>query len=176
MIEWRWALISRDPIVGCNISISLSHPMIELCISTFLKCLFLTNKHAVTVLERIPLLLADMASLAITWSTQYEDYKNAQRIQLSASLSQVLLHNGAIYFLVLTILNLLQVVLIVPSVFTPSHMTNLTLFIEPITAILTSSFIADLYRAADHRSRQSSLFSITSIRFHDVESMNAAHY
>ncbi|KAI0643543.1 hypothetical protein C8Q79DRAFT_1012817 [Trametes meyenii] len=135
---------------------------------------------AVAVLARLPLILADLAVVLITWSTQYATYEHGLVLGTRTDLTTVLLRNGTVYFIILTTLNFLQMILTIFSVPAAENQTNtniITTFIEPLTAILISSFLTDLNNAAnsssyDEDSRSTVIMS--SVQFNAMDSLGLA--
>ncbi|KAI0698294.1 hypothetical protein C8T65DRAFT_832232 [Cerioporus squamosus] len=102
-----------------------------------------------TIISRVPLIVADILLIYITWRASsiqgaLADLRRSKRL----TLSDVLFRDGTIYFIVLFILNVLHLVLTVTALadvvegasFVPG-------FIAPLTAILISRFLLDLQEA-----------------------------
>ncbi|KAI0773028.1 hypothetical protein BD413DRAFT_538237 [Trametes elegans] len=104
-VATHWEVIYIDPDFGC-VSEQPIPSRISLCFA---------------IMARLPLILADIAVLAITWTTQYRAHRDARVLNGLTSLSTVLLRNGVLYFLMLTSLNVLQVFLSTFSVRRPAR-------------------------------------------------------
>ncbi|KAL7278369.1 hypothetical protein ACG7TL_008349 [Trametes sanguinea] len=131
------------------------------------------------LLSRIPLVFADVAVIVITWKTQYKDHKLGAIVARKGrpSLATVLYHNGIKYFVVLTVLNVPQLLMAcfmaIPT--SPEYIAaGIIQFIEPLTAILVASFLTDLRKAAEARTYQASLASFGSIEFRVVGSLGVS--
>ncbi|OSC97271.1 hypothetical protein PYCCODRAFT_1440362 [Trametes coccinea BRFM310] len=135
--------------------------------------------YARPLLSRIPLVFADVAVIVITWKTQYKDHKLGAIVARKGrpSLATVLYHNGIKYFVVLTVLNIPQMLMAcfmaIPT--SPEYIAaGIIQFIEPLTAILVASFLTDLRKAAEARTYQASLASFGSIEFRVVGSLGVS--
>ncbi|CDO76836.1 hypothetical protein BN946_scf185033.g33 [Trametes cinnabarina] len=132
---------------------------------------------AVSLLARVPLVIADIAMVVITWMTQYKTHRLALSVRGKMNLATVLLRDGTLYFMILTAINITQMVTSAMSVFTqnvgllPSYLVT---FSEPVTAILVSSFLTDLRKAADASTHQHSLASVGTLEFRVVGSLGAS--
>ncbi|KAI0668038.1 hypothetical protein C8Q78DRAFT_1081444 [Trametes maxima] len=136
--------------------------------------------ECVAVLARLPLILADLAVVLITWSTQYAAYEHGLVLGTRTDLTTVLLRNGTVYFIILTTLNFLQMILSIFSVPAAENQTNtniITTFIEPLTAILISSFLTDLHNAANsspYDEDSQSTVIMSSVQFNAMDSLGLA--
>ncbi|TFK91446.1 hypothetical protein K466DRAFT_582826 [Polyporus arcularius HHB13444] len=101
--------------------------------------------RAVVVISRVPLIVADMLLLYITWTKLRSrglprDISQSKRL----SLSDVLFCDGIVLF----VLNILHLVLSLPALGIESHGgSDVTTFTGPLTAILISRFLLDLQEA-----------------------------
>ncbi|KAJ8481547.1 hypothetical protein ONZ51_g5917 [Trametes cubensis] len=62
------------------------------------------------VLARVPVIIADILVISVTWKTQYKTYGLRKDLPTPIRLTTVLLRDGTIYFVVLTILDILLLV------------------------------------------------------------------
>ncbi|KAI9063832.1 hypothetical protein FKP32DRAFT_1676106 [Trametes sanguinea] len=86
-----------------------------------------------------------------------------------------MLKDGTMYFAVLTLLNICQMIFEILGVFTDSTGPGiLSKFIEPLTAILVSSFLTDLHKAASAATNQDSLLSMGTVEFRVIGSIGAS--
>ncbi|RDX54038.1 hypothetical protein OH76DRAFT_1479098 [Lentinus brumalis] len=110
-----------------------------------------TNDHfeRLVISARIPLIIADVILIYITWSQlRCRDALNEIRQSKRLSLSNVLFRDGTIYFVVLFVLNVLHLVFTVTSLALSDEGTSyVTIFTGPITAIIVSRFLLDLQEA-----------------------------
>ncbi|KAJ8462885.1 hypothetical protein ONZ51_g10616 [Trametes cubensis] len=143
-----WAIIifllSLAPIIVS----SVSYPVV------FVDRNMLTD-YSVPALARAPMIIGDVIVIIVTWQTQYKTYNLGKKLSTPSILTMVLLRDGTVYFMVLTALNILQlvfeylqVVLAVSGSQTES--SNLVVFIEPLSAILISEFLTHLHDAANN--------------------------
>ncbi|KAI0641571.1 hypothetical protein C8Q79DRAFT_1014024 [Trametes meyenii] len=155
-IPLRFMHIFADPVGGCSSTVDISTS--------------LSLGRKLDVLSRVCLVLSDFIAVIITWSVTYRYREHKQILGMTSSFSSVLYRDGSIYFLVLTVLNILHLLFSMLSVgythFPPLHRANalgmelasadssqdrgslLVRFIEPLTAILISRFLIDLQEAA----------------------------
>ncbi|KAH9887041.1 hypothetical protein C8Q73DRAFT_270586 [Cubamyces lactineus] len=129
------------------------------------------------IMARLPLVLADLTVIVVTWVTQYRQHKMALSILGGGGLATVMLQNGTLYFLVMSILNILQMMFEVLRIFSriPGEaISNLSILTEPVTAILVSSFLNDLRKAADFNAHQESLSSMGTMEFRVMGSIGAS--
>ncbi|EKM57574.1 uncharacterized protein PHACADRAFT_206470 [Phanerochaete carnosa HHB-10118-sp] len=59
---------------------------------------------------RIPLIVADLLVLVLTWMKTYRQYREARALNIKSPLTTYFIHDGTIYFIVLLILNISQIV------------------------------------------------------------------
>ncbi|KAI0700844.1 hypothetical protein C8T65DRAFT_789842 [Cerioporus squamosus] len=106
--------------------------------------------RTVIIISRVPLVIADVLLIYITWAklSTRDALRNIQQAK-RLSLSDILLRDGTIYFIVLFILNDLHLVfsLTVVAGTSGSGGSDLTIFTSPITAILVSRFLLELQEA-----------------------------
>ncbi|TFK80323.1 hypothetical protein K466DRAFT_637748, partial [Polyporus arcularius HHB13444] len=105
--------------------------------------------HTVVISARIPLIIADVILIYITWSQlRCRDALNEIRQSKRLSLSNVLFRDGTHVFRVLFVLNVLHLVFTVTSLALSDEGTSyVTIFTGPITAIIVSRFLLDLQEA-----------------------------
>ncbi|KAI0758205.1 hypothetical protein C8Q74DRAFT_1303755 [Fomes fomentarius] len=130
-----------------------------------------------TIIARVCLIASDLLVMGITWNATFRTSKAAQAIGQKLSLSTVLFRDGwyipsshsaatsdphiegAIYFIVLAIMNALHLIFSLVSVWNKAgsnvSTSDMVLFIEPITAILTWRFLIDLQEAHNIMTYQS---------------------
>ncbi|RDX47651.1 hypothetical protein OH76DRAFT_724843 [Lentinus brumalis] len=118
-------------------------------------CLQIDNTPAaltlrfVVLISRIPLIIADILLIYVTWSTlcNGDALKNIRQSK-RLTLSDILFRGGTIYFVILSILNILQLVLTLTSAAIDGNEGSVvTAFTAPITAILISRFLLELQEA-----------------------------
>ncbi|KAJ8494334.1 hypothetical protein ONZ51_g2418 [Trametes cubensis] len=137
------------------------------------------TSSTVPFLARIPVIIADIIVVLITWKTQYSTHRLSKNLPNPKKLATIVLHNGTIYFVVLTALNILLLILEYLQIFTDSpvlenNSSDLSLLIEPLTAILVSEFLNDLHEAADKTSGPETLSSVSALEFRIVGSIGAS--
>ncbi|KAI0770971.1 hypothetical protein BD413DRAFT_71573 [Trametes elegans] len=161
-----WALVKSSP-VAMGIFICSLSPLIvnaiplhwaSASVDTPIGCEYWDNtprrlQPMFAVVARVPLVLADIALLAITWLTQYRYHKAALAVGRSRSLMTVLLRDGTLYCLVLTALHTIHMTLSLVSVFGINNGgSSLSVYINPLVNILVSRFLDDLRKAAERTS------------------------
>ncbi|KAI0697854.1 hypothetical protein C8T65DRAFT_582330, partial [Cerioporus squamosus] len=119
------------------------------CLGTDNETEALSVKHCTVIaVSRVPLIVTDLLLVYITWAktssrSTLRDMRQSKRL----SLSDILIRDGTVYFLVLFILNILHLVLSVTAVM---RIAGLMLVHSPfcsLTAILISRFLLDLQEA-----------------------------
>ncbi|RPD73345.1 hypothetical protein L226DRAFT_614240 [Lentinus tigrinus ALCF2SS1-7] len=108
---------------------------------------------AVVIASRVPLMIADMSIIYITWTKlSSKDVFNLKRGMWQSqrpSLPYVLIRDGTVYFIVLFTLNMLHLIFIALSVaLDGNNTTYVTTFTSPLTAILVSRFLLQLQEAS----------------------------
>lgn len=93
------------------------------------------------ITARICVIAADLLVLAVTLYETYATVRAASSIRRTKSASTVLLTNGALYFVVLLMLNVLQAAIQVTE-----YTSYSTYFTAPISSILISRLLLDLRR------------------------------
>ncbi|RPD56902.1 hypothetical protein L226DRAFT_615314 [Lentinus tigrinus ALCF2SS1-7] len=102
----------------------------------------------VILVSRVPLIVADILLIFITWTkVGSRDTLRGIRESKRLSLSDILLRDGTLYFVVLLILNVLHLAFSLSAVAGNGQESFLTAFTTPITAILISRFLLDLREA-----------------------------
>ncbi|KAJ8455009.1 hypothetical protein ONZ51_g12692 [Trametes cubensis] len=92
-------------------------------------------------------------------------------------LTRVFLYNGTQYFILLTMLNIASLITELLNTFHAALYENnswIICFNEPITAILVSTFLTKLRKAADSEAYQTSISSMGSLEFRVVGSIGAS--
>ncbi|KAI0328660.1 hypothetical protein GY45DRAFT_1372140 [Cubamyces sp. BRFM 1775] len=128
------------------------------------------------ILARVPMIIADVIVILITWKTQYRAYSLSKGLPNPMRLTTIVLRDGTIYFVVLTILNTLQLLFEEIQVLTTGGLgqaqsSDLVVFVEPITAILISEFLTHLRDAA---SGPEILSSANTLEFRIIGSIGAS--
>ncbi|KAI1794950.1 hypothetical protein LXA43DRAFT_95257 [Ganoderma leucocontextum] len=94
---------------------------------------------------RISFIGGDLLVLFVTWHKTYTSYKAQRGILDGQSLARVMLHNGSVYFIVITVMNIIDTALSqAPSDFIATYAIFPT---SPVTAVLTCHFLLDLHQA-----------------------------
>ncbi|RDX50370.1 hypothetical protein OH76DRAFT_1402842 [Lentinus brumalis] len=122
---------TNDPIFGCMPEIPITAEVAK----------------KLTILARTCLITADICLIIITWVgiPKFAGIRETMRV---SSLSSILMRDGLIYFAVLFVLNSLHLALTMISfVRAYSPTSYITIFTEPITAVLISRFLLDLQAA-----------------------------
>ncbi|KAI0328696.1 hypothetical protein GY45DRAFT_1435990 [Cubamyces sp. BRFM 1775] len=128
-------------------------------------------------LARVPMIIADVFTIVITWRTQYPTYSLGKNLSASFILTTVLIRDGTIYFVVLTVFNALLLAFDYQQVFAYGaiNLSYLVNFVEPITSILISDFLTNLREAADDLDPGSeSLASVSTLEFRIIGSIGVS--
>ncbi|KAI0664180.1 hypothetical protein C8Q70DRAFT_1049692 [Cubamyces menziesii] len=150
--RYHWVAIYKDQDFGC----------IE---SALIPLWFQRRHRSVPVLARVPVIIADIIVIYITWKTQYKLYGLGKDLPTPMRLTTVLLYDGTVYFVVLTVLDILLLI------FEYLQTQN---FKVTLTTILVSEFLNDLHEAADKMSGSGSLSSVSDLEFRIVGSIGAS--
>ncbi|RPD68577.1 hypothetical protein L226DRAFT_540583 [Lentinus tigrinus ALCF2SS1-7] len=113
-------------------------------------------------ISRVPLIVADALLICVTWSKlSSRDVLRGISRSKRLSLSDVLLRDGTIYFIVLFVMNILHLSLSLAALAIGADgASNVSIFTAPITAILISRFLLQLqelrssYRASSYNCRK----------------------
>ncbi|KAI0746843.1 hypothetical protein C8Q80DRAFT_1271677 [Daedaleopsis nitida] len=153
-----------DPDFGCGLTDSITLQDLIMC----------TPLCRLTSFSRGALIVADILLVGITWRTLYNPkgpISTPFQMHKQASFSNILLWNGILYFLLLSILNILHLTFTVTEIFASGigiyAASEMTRFTESLTAILTYRFILDLQEAKEHNVKVG-----TDDRALGMESMN----
>ncbi|KAI0759529.1 hypothetical protein BD413DRAFT_272671 [Trametes elegans] len=132
------------------------------------------------IVSRVCLVVADGVIVAVTWAAAYRP-NNVRTLALlgrKTLLSSILLRDGSIYFIILTALNVLHLVLIGFEEPKTVQGSVIGWFIPPLTSILLSAFIIDLRASAREGWHTSSAWSRTewaSTAMRSVRAADGAH-
>ncbi|TFK81921.1 hypothetical protein K466DRAFT_604094 [Polyporus arcularius HHB13444] len=102
------------------------------------------------IISRSCLIAADVILILITWISLWKRVIYVSGKPTRLSFTKVLLRDGTVYFIIILTMNILHLAFSLPSVsHTPStrNFSQITVFTEPITAILVSRFLIDLQEA-----------------------------
>ncbi|KAI0664181.1 hypothetical protein C8Q70DRAFT_945973 [Cubamyces menziesii] len=159
----RWLVIYEDPGYGC---VSLDP-------------IPLWFQRSAPILARLPMIIADVIVILVTWKTQYNAYNMGKGLPTPMRLTAIVLRDGEERFRILTVLNILQLLFEEIQVLTTGGLgqaqsSDLVVFVEPITAILTSEFLTHLRDAADAASGSEILSSANALEFRIIGSIGAS--
>ncbi|KAI1791541.1 hypothetical protein LXA43DRAFT_1061301 [Ganoderma leucocontextum] len=110
-------------------------------------------KSTVVIMDRVSTILADTLLIAITWKLLPDsgivNYNNTRGDTTKIKgLASIMLRNGIMYFVVLSILNILHLVLTqVSVVVSTGGLSYISAFTPPLSSILVSHFLLDLQEA-----------------------------
>ncbi|KAI0746456.1 hypothetical protein C8Q80DRAFT_772126 [Daedaleopsis nitida] len=102
------------------------------------------------VCARVPVTIADILLVTITWRKLGGTLKNLSHPFVKHGFSDILLQDGTLYFVTIFILNSLHLIFSATSIFTDGGdigVSELTRFTDPLTVILVYRFILDLQEA-----------------------------
>ncbi|KAL1938182.1 hypothetical protein VTO73DRAFT_11826 [Trametes versicolor] len=99
------------------------------------------------IVSRASLIVADMLVVIVTWMSWRKGMSHAVA-GMVPTLSNILMYNGTIYFLVVVICNAVHLTLTVISITTPlTQVSEATALTDPLTAILICRFLLALQHA-----------------------------
>ncbi|GBE88878.1 hypothetical protein SCP_1402860 [Sparassis crispa] len=91
------------------------------------------------IVTRTSLIAADLVVLFVTWSSTYRIKREADRVNMEASLSTLLLRDGTIYFVLLVLLNIAHMTCYLLSVW-----LDVSFFVNSFSAVIISRFLLNL--------------------------------
>ncbi|KAI0758136.1 hypothetical protein C8Q74DRAFT_301942 [Fomes fomentarius] len=140
---------------GCNVAYRISD---------------LNTKHrtSLIIVSRTCLIISDILVMIITWTATYRNSKDMAALHQGTSVSKILLRDGAIYVIVLVIMNALHLGFSLFSILKNADAngisSDISIFTEALTAVLISRFLIDLQEAHRKMShRHSHLSAVSSI-------------
>ncbi|KAJ3006810.1 hypothetical protein NUW54_g3795 [Trametes sanguinea] len=107
------------------------------------------------LIARTPLILSDLMVVIITWTKLFSDYQSASDVTTKVTLYKVMMRDGTLYFVLLLIMNILQVIFIALSLDITITETGaaessyVLKFLDPLAALLICHFILNLRAAND---------------------------
>ncbi|KAI0630445.1 hypothetical protein C8Q77DRAFT_1211477 [Trametes polyzona] len=146
----------NEPLVGCDGGpVWTGHGDIHLPPQDVYTATLIADRDVASarlvVAARMSLTAADLTVLAVTGWYAVKTNGARQLVGPPSSLARVLVVNGSLYFLVLVVLNMIQVVFtFISTVYAISHATLLStmlVFVDPLTAILICRFLLALQSA-----------------------------
>ncbi|KAI0763245.1 hypothetical protein BC629DRAFT_1543695 [Irpex lacteus] len=117
-----------------------------------------------TRVSRAAVIAADLILLVVTWIKTFGTWKSTSRHNQSFCISQAILRDGTLYFLVFLALNISQIV-----VFEVTGVGIIAPFLLAFTSVLSSRFIINL-RWIAHEQNRSSRTSMPSLAFPALDS------
>ncbi|KAI0708204.1 hypothetical protein C8T65DRAFT_740216 [Cerioporus squamosus] len=135
LLHYRWEHGEVVPVLGCQ-SVSTVPPRLS---------------------------IIDVLVVFFTWFATYSSIRNNGLRMHLPTFSKLLLVNGTIYFVILTVLNTLHLVFTILSIAVSVSQTSYIIsFTEPVTAILVSRFLMNLQEVKRRTQYQHSLNSFHS--------------
>jgi len=99
----------------------------------------------VEIVTRLSAIICDIIVIILTWHYNYDSYKEALRANVDASLAACVLKDGTMYFIVLTLINVLSMVVDLDN----KYMFNwIGFFNVQIPPLLISRFLLNLRQVA----------------------------
>ncbi|RPD53858.1 hypothetical protein L226DRAFT_526993 [Lentinus tigrinus ALCF2SS1-7] len=167
-----------DPTYGCIPNVTISDTYV---------------KYA-NLFTRVPLVIADLIVVTITWAATYKASKEASVFGSQPSITKILFRDvildyldpeadmtsgtGNVYFIILSLVNILHLIFSIVSIGrtdTTIHQSTLVIWIPAFTTILVSRFMLDLQAVTQNQAHQQSLSSFGSVYFnHFVGSLGAS--
>ncbi|OCH87695.1 hypothetical protein OBBRIDRAFT_837171 [Obba rivulosa] len=99
----------------------------------------------VAVATRTSVIAADILILFVTWSKTYGTLRNARRSDIKVPISTLLLRDGTLYFIVLLVVNIMNIV----GWYTDVFVETASLFSTPLSSIIITHFLLNLRQAAN---------------------------
>ncbi|KAI0641919.1 hypothetical protein C8Q79DRAFT_986348, partial [Trametes meyenii] len=134
-VRYHWLESLNDPVFGCRTELTLT--------------MSLAKRLVFTVVSRTCLIVADLLVMAVTWNTT----RSGRRLRSASqgqTFSSTLLRNGLVYFLILLLMNVLHLTFAMLSVNQAFvKVSYVTIFTEPLTAVLVSRFLFNLQEAGN---------------------------
>ncbi|KAI0692814.1 hypothetical protein C8T65DRAFT_744991 [Cerioporus squamosus] len=104
--------------------------------------------YTVPYVSRGGLIIADFLLIVVTWRTLGRgSVRPCFPRRAAGSLTDIMLWNGMIYFVLLTLLNVLHLAFTVAEVASDAFTSYISIFTDPLTALLVSRFLLDLQEA-----------------------------
>ncbi|KAI0654382.1 hypothetical protein C8Q70DRAFT_1058478 [Cubamyces menziesii] len=108
---------------------------------------------SVLLFSRLSATTADLIVVVVTWRATHKVLRETRGL-LKVSITQVLLFNGAFYFIVLLLMNIGHIIMTELSVTDFTEATSyLSLFMDPFMSILATDFLLNLQKATAASSR-----------------------
>ncbi|KAI0653703.1 hypothetical protein C8Q70DRAFT_1059115 [Cubamyces menziesii] len=133
----------------------------------------LTLSALVVVFARAPLILSDLIVVIVTWFVSYKVVRLAKNTIKGPTLHQVMLGNGTLYFLCLMVLNILQIMFYVLSIFAFLTESYISEALDPLSSILICHFILNL-RQVDNQSSHTSTPSFVMPDLGHIDSLRSS--
>ncbi|RPD53982.1 hypothetical protein L227DRAFT_580888 [Lentinus tigrinus ALCF2SS1-6] len=154
LLHYHWEHGELVPVLGCQ-SVSTVPPRLS---------------KIFTIVSRSSLIMADALVVVTTWATTYSSVRRSGGHIGAPTFSRLLLVDGTIYFVILTMLNTMHLTFTMLSIATSlSQVSYIISFTEPTTAILVSRFMFSLQEVKRRTEHQQSLNSFhSSIDFDGV--------
>ncbi|KAJ8473960.1 hypothetical protein ONZ51_g7536 [Trametes cubensis] len=125
------------------------------------------------VFARAPLILSDLIVVIVTWFVSYKVVRLAKNTIKGPTLHQVMLGNGTLYFLCLMVLNILQIMFYVLSIFAFLTESYISEALDPLSSILICHFILNL-RQVDNQSSHTSTPSFVMPDLGHIDSLRSS--
>ncbi|TFK79019.1 hypothetical protein K466DRAFT_506330, partial [Polyporus arcularius HHB13444] len=157
LLHYHWEHGEIIPVLGC---VGLSTLPPELSIMYVL----------ITIVSRSSLIMADALVVLFTWLATYNSVRIDELRMNLPTFSKLLLVDGTFYFVILTVLHAMHLVLTILSIAVADSQTSYIIaFTEPITAIFVSRFLMNLQAVKRRNQHQQSLDSFQpSVEFSRV--------
>ncbi|EKM57578.1 uncharacterized protein PHACADRAFT_206475 [Phanerochaete carnosa HHB-10118-sp] len=94
---------------------------------------------SVLFVTRIPLIVADLLVLVLTWMKTYRQYREARALNIKSPLTTCLIHDGTVYFFILLALNVAQILSLYVN-----FVVALSIFTSTMPQILICRFMMNL--------------------------------
>ncbi|CCM05474.1 uncharacterized protein FIBRA_07695 [Fibroporia radiculosa] len=94
-------------------------------------------------------MISDLIVIAVTWKHTFRERWQISGDSIKSSIFGLILRDGTIYFLILLLFNIMQVITVEPAVSGSYYTDYVVGFLAPIQSILISRFILNLRRVFD---------------------------
>ncbi|PIL24627.1 hypothetical protein GSI_12511 [Ganoderma sinense ZZ0214-1] len=135
LVQYGFGLTGlNDPTFGCSSAINLPQGLSK-------------KLSRLTIVSRTCLISSDAIVIAVTWYTMPRKHHVAA-VEDTPTFAGILLRNGTVYFGSLLILNALHLTFTLVAIdLAFENVSYMTMFTEPVTAVLVSRFLLDLQAA-----------------------------
>ncbi|KAI0669084.1 hypothetical protein C8Q78DRAFT_229002 [Trametes maxima] len=134
-------------------------------LSAFTKCMYsLRLEHELVLMSSISAIVSGVVVIVVTWAKLYRSSKLARHTIHGRTVLQTMLEYGTIYFVIILVLDILQLAFYFLSLQAVMGTSYIALFLDPLTSILICRFILNL-RETNEQPQVSSTPSSLTLEF-----------